>query len=200
MTPEDVKRHFEETDALLTGHFKLSSGLHSDRYLQCAKVLQWPPRAQALGEALAEKLKEFGAQVVVSPAMGGLVIGQEVGRALSLRTIFAERVDGTFTFRRGFEVAPGERIVVVEDVITTGKSTGEVLDLLRDRAAKPVVCCSVVDRRGEERRRFGEEIAGLPVRSLLQLDVDTWDPSACPLCAAGVPLTAPGSRFLAKKD
>ena len=191
-----VTRHFEETGALLSGHFKLSSGLHSDRYLQCAKVLQWPERAEALGRALADKLKDLDPTVVVSPAMGGLIIGHEVARGLGVRAIFAERLEGTFTFRRGFKLESGERVVVVEDVITTGKSTKEVLDLVRIPGAVPVACASVIDRRGGERRGQGDGIDGIPVRALVALEVPTWEASDCPFCAAGKTVSVPGSRFL----
>ncbi len=201
----DVRRHFEATGALLSGHFKLSSGLHSDRYLQCARVLMWPDRAAALGAALAERLAEFSPAAVVSPAMGGVIIGHEVGRGLSVRAIFTERVDGAFALRRGFALEIGERIVVVEDVVTTGKSTREVLAVLKRAGAVPVACGAIVDRRaaavgGVDRRAAAEKadaVDGVPFRALLSLDVPAWDPAACPLCAKGDPLTAPGSRYLA---
>ena len=194
MNPDDVRRHFTESEALLSGHFKLSSGLHSDRYLQCAKVLQWPARAGALGEGLARKLAPFGAEAVVSPAMGGLIIGHEVGRGLGVRALFAERVEGTFALRRGFALEQGEKVVVIEDVVTTGKSTREVLDLIRSVGAVPVACGAIVDRRP----RKEPALDGLPVRFLLELDVPAWDPASCPLCALGQEITAPGSRHLPK--
>jgi len=197
MNPADVRRHFEETGALLTGHFKLSSGLHSDRYLQCAKVLMWPDRADALGRGLGELLRPFGAASVVSPALGGVIIGQEVGRALSLRAIFTERVEGAFALRRGFSLEPGERVAVIEDVVTTGKSTREVIEVVRAAGAVVVACGSIIDRRASTEK--GDAVDGIPYRALLALDVPAWDPAACPLCAKGVPLTAPGSRHLAAK-
>jgi len=138
MTPADVRRHFGETGALLSGHFKLSSGLHSDRYLQCAKVLMWPGRADALGRALGALLRPFGGETVLSPALGGVIIGQEVGRALGVRALFTERVEGSFALRRGFSLEPGEKVTVIEDVVTTGKSTREVIAV--SRAAGAVVC------------------------------------------------------------
>jgi orotate phosphoribosyltransferase len=200
MNAETVKTHFEETGALLTGHFKLSSGLHSNRYLQCAKVLQWPVRAEALGAALGAsivaKLKGKVPGVVVSPAMGGLIIGQEVGRGLGCRAIFAERVEGVFTFRRGFGLEPGERVVVVEDVVTTGKSTREVFELVRSVGAEVVATSGIIDRRGAE---IGQPIDSVPAAFLLELDVPAWKPEACPLCAKGETIVAPGSRFLAQK-
>lgn len=193
MNAEMVRTHFEETGALLKGHFKLSSGLHSDRYLQCAKVLQWPARAEALGAALAAKLKPFAADVVVSPAMGGLIIGQEVGRGLGCRAIFAERTEGVFTLRRGFSLEPGELVVVVEDVVTTGKSTREVFDVVRSHGAVVVATAGIIDRRGAQ---IGQAIDSVPAAFLLELGVPAWNPGACPLCAQGETLVAPGSRFL----
>jgi len=197
MNPADVRRHFEETGALLTGHFKLSSGLHSDRYLQCAKVLMWPDRADALGRGLAALLRPFGAGSVVSPALGGVVIGQEVGRALSVRAIFTERVEGAFALRRGFALESGEKVAVIEDVVTTGKSTREVLAVVKAAGAETVACGSIVDRRAAGEK--GDAVDGIPYRALLALDVPAWDPAACPLCASGEPLTAPGSRHLAAR-
>jgi len=196
MTPDEVRRHFTEAGALLSGHFRLSSGLHSEAYLQCAKVLQWPERAAALGGALASLLAPFRASVVVAPAMGGVIIGHEVGRGLSVRAIFTERVDSVFALRRGFALEPLERVAVVEDVVTTGKSTREVLDVLRAAGAVPVVCASIVDRRALA-APGGPEVDGVPFRSLLALDVPAFEPAACPRCAAGDPLVAPGSRHLA---
>ncbi len=197
MTPEAVRRHFEETGALLTGHFRLSSGLHADRYLQCAKVLQHPDRAGALGAALAELLAPMTPGVAVSPALGGVIIGHEVGRGLSVRAIFTERVEGAFALRRGFALEPGERVAVVEDVVTTGKSTREVLDVVRAAGAVPVACGAIVDRRAVAEK--GTDVDGVPFRALLALDVPAWDAAACPLCAKGEPVVAPGSRHLAAK-
>jgi len=204
MRADDVRRHFEETGALLTGHFSLSSGLHADRYLQCARVLMWPDRAEALGAALAGLLRPFGAGVVVSPALGGVVIGQEVGRGLGVRALFTERVDGAFTLRRGFAVERGEKIAVVEDVVTTGKSTGEVIEVARAAGGTVVACGAIIDRRalavgGINRRAAAEKadtVDGIPFRALLALDVPAWEAAACPLCARGEPLTTPGSRHL----
>ena len=180
---------FEATGALLTGHFRLSSGRHSDRYLQCARLLQWPERAEAAGRELAEKLREFSPSVVVSPAMGGIIIGHEAARALAIPFLFAERQDGAFTLRRGFRLEPASRAVVVEDVFTTGKSTREVMDMISALGAKVVAVGSIVDRG------LPPDAFSVPSRSLLSLDVPSWPESECPLCAAGTPLDTPGSRY-----
>ncbi|MFI5180380.1 MAG: orotate phosphoribosyltransferase [Thermoanaerobaculia bacterium] len=198
MNPADIRRHFEETGALLSGHFKLSSGLHSDRYLQCAKVLMWPDRAEDLGCALGAQLRRFSAATVVSPALGGVIIGQEVGRALGVRALFTERVEGIFALRRGFALEPGEKVAVVEDVVTTGKSTREVLAVVKAAGAVPVACGSIIDRRAASEK--GDSVDGIPYRALLALDIPAWDPSGCPLCAKGIPVTAPGSRHLVAKS
>ena len=196
MNPEEALRHFEETEALLSGHFRLSSGLHSDKYLQCAKVLQWPDRAAALGAALGAKLAGLGIDAVVSPAMGGLIIGHEVGRAVGRRAVFAERVDGAFTLRRGFGLESGEKVVVVEDVVTTGGSTREVLALVKSLGAVAVACAAVVDRRGAAQAGGTETLEGLPFRSVLRMEVPTWEEAACPYCRLGQEVVSPGSRRL----
>ena len=195
MNESDLRRHFDETGALLEGHFKLSSGLHSGRYLQCARVLQFPDRAAALGTALAAALAPFSPDAVVSPALGGIIIGHETARALNVRAVFVERVEAVFALRRGFSLGKGERVAVVEDVVTTGKSTGEVLDVVRAAGAVPVVAGSIVDRRAD--RGAGDTVDGVPYRPLLTLDIAAWEPALCPLCGEGVPLVVPGSRHLA---
>lgn len=182
-------KDFEETGALLTGHFRLSSGLHSDRYLQCARLLMWPDRAEQAGRELAAKLSEFGARAVVSPALGGVVIGQETARALRVRAMFVERKDGAFALRRGFALEPGEPVVVIEDVLTTGKSTREAAAAVEAAGGKVVAIGSIVDR-GLPARAFA-----VPARSLLSLSVPSWPEAECPLCRKGVPVEAPGSRF-----
>ena len=179
---------FEETGALLTGHFRLSSGLHSDRYLQCARLLMYPDRAQAAGRDLARKLAEFSPQVVVSPALGGIVLGHEVARALETRALFAERKDGAFALRRGFALEPGERVAVVEDVFTTGSSTREVCSSVESAGGEVVAVGSLVDRGLEE------GVFPVPARSLLRLPVPSWPAADCPLCSRGVALEIPGSR------
>ena len=182
-------KDFEETGALLTGHFRLSSGLHSDRYLQCARLLMWPRRAEQAGRELADALRGFGAHAVVSPALGGVVIGHEVGRALGVRAQFAERQDGTLMLRRGFSLEPGETVAVVEDVFTTGKSTREAVAAVESAGGRVVAVASIVDR-GVPKDAFS-----VPSRSLLSLSVPSWPETECPLCARGVAIEAPGSRF-----
>ena len=179
---------FRRSGALLEGHFRLSSGLHSPGYLQCALVLQHPRDAEALGAALGAVVRAWGAETVLSPALGGLVIGQEVGRALGVRAIFAERAEGTLTLRRGFALDPGEKVLVVEDVVTTGGSTRETMDVARAAGAVVVGACAIVDRSG------GKQSLGVPFHALLPMDVKTYQPDACPLCAQGVPVVKPGSR------
>jgi orotate phosphoribosyltransferase len=180
---------FEETGALLTGHFRLSSGLHSDRYLQCARLLMWPERAEAAGRELAGKLREFGADAVVSPALGGVIIGHETARALGVPAMFVERKDGAFALRRGFVLEPGQQVVVVEDVFTTGKSTREAMDAVEAAGGRVMAVGSIVDR-GLPSGAFT-----VPSRSLLSLSVPAWPEMECPLCAKGVALDTPGSRF-----
>jgi orotate phosphoribosyltransferase len=187
----DVVELFRQTGAYLSGHFLLTSGLHSAAYLQCARVLQHPEHAAALGGRLAEALRNLApeASVVVSPAMGGLIIGHEVARALGVRHIFTERGDDRkMMLRRGFAVEPGERAVVVEDVITTGVSTREVIELLRAAGAEALAAGSIIDRSG------GAADVSVPRAALATLSVETWKPEDCPLCRQGVPAVKPGSR------
>ena len=183
----NVEQIFLDHGALLKGHFLLSSGLHSDRYLQCALVLAHPARAEELGRALAAKLA-LKADVVVSPAMGGLMIGHEVARAFGLRHYFAERVDGVMTLRRGFALRPGERVLVIEDVVTTGKSTKEVFAAIRAAGAVVAGAGSIVDRSE------GKSDLGVPYAALWTVAVPAWTPDACPACKAGTPAVKPGSR------
>jgi orotate phosphoribosyltransferase len=191
-TNEELLRLFEERGALLRGHFLLSSGLHSPRYLQCARVLMDPALATRLGARLADALRPLlGASrpgAVVAPALGGVLVAHEVARALGCRGLFTERQDGAMTLRRGFALDPGEEVVVVEDVITTGGSTREVMDAVRARGARVVAVGSLVDRSG------GAVDLGVPRRSLLALEVPTYASDACPLCAAGSKAEKPGSR------
>jgi orotate phosphoribosyltransferase len=182
-------RDFEETGALLTGHFRLSSGLHSDKYLQCARLLMWPRRAERAGRELGEKLSEFQAGAVVSPALGGVIIGHETARALGVPAMFVERQDGTFALRRGFALAPGQKVAVVEDVFTTGKSTREAAATVEAAGGRVVAVGSIVDRG------LPPDAFSVPARSLLTLDVVAWPAAACPLCRDAVPMDTPGSRY-----
>jgi len=192
ITNDSLLRLFEERGALLQGHFLLSSGLHSPRYLQCARVLMDPALATRLGAALAEGLRSLlgGAApgAVVAPALGGVLVAHEVARALGCRGLFTERQDGVMTLRRGFTLEEAEPVVVVEDVVTTGGSTREVMNAVRGRGARVLAVGSLVDRSG------GAVDLGVPRKSLLELDVPTYPADACPLCAAGSKPEKPGSR------
>ncbi len=195
MTPqaESVLELFRSTGAYLQGHFRLTSGLHSSEYLQCALVLQHPPAAEKLGRLLAEELRKTAGGaigLVVSPALGGLIIGHEVARALGTRFLFTERdaATGKMALRRGFAAAPGETAAVVEDVITTGGSTGEVIALLRGAGVHVLAAASIVDRSG------GQADVGVPRVSLATLQVPAHYPDQCPLCQQGIPVVKPGSR------
>ena len=178
---------FLDTGAYLRGHFRLTSGLHSAEYLQSAKLLQHPPLAERLAKELASRMPKGGA--VASPAIGGLIIGHEVARAMGVRFIFTERdADGKMTLRRGFAIEPGETFVVVEDVVTTGGSTREVIELLQAAGANVLGAGSIVDRSG------GTADVGVPPVALTLLKPETWPPDFCPLCKEGVPVEKPGSR------
>jgi orotate phosphoribosyltransferase len=192
--PESILDVFRQTGAYLSGHFQLTSGLHSPEYLQCALVLQHPEIAERLGAKLAAELRrEAGAEkiaVVVSPAMGGLIIGHEVARALGTRFLFTERdaVSGKMILRRGFALQPDEPAVVVEDVITTGGSTREVVDILKASGARAIAAGSIIDRSG------GKAQVGAPRVALATLDVVAYQPEDCPLCRQGLAVSKPGSR------
>ena len=188
MQSTEVIERFKRTSALLEGHFVLTSGLHSGRYLQCALVLQHPTEAEAFGRALAERFRDAGVETVAAPAIGGIVIGHEVARALGARSIWAEREGGRMTLRRGFTVRAGESILVVEDVITTGGSTRETIAAMRAAGARVVAAASIMDRSG------GRADVSVPRVALATLDVAAYDPAACPLCAEGLPAVKPGSR------
>jgi orotate phosphoribosyltransferase len=184
---DSVLQVFRETGAYLKGHFRLTSGLHSNEYLQCALVLQHPPIAARLGKELAERLPV--SHLVASPAIGGLIIGHEVARALNGRFIFTERDGaGKMTLRRGFRVTPGETAVVIEDVVTTGGSTREVIQLLQAEGVQVLGAGSIIDRSG------GKVDLGVPRVALETLTVTSWQPEDCPLCKEGIPVEKPGSR------
>lgn len=188
MNREEVIERFRRTGALLEGHFVLTSGLHSTQYLQCALVLQHPAEAEAFGRAIAEQFRDVGVETVAAPAIGGIIIGWEVARALNVRSLWTEREEGRMTLRRGFTIRPGERVLVVEDVITTGGSTRETCDALRSAGALVVGAASIIDRSG------GRSDVGVPRIALATLEVPAVSPADCPLCAAGVPAVKPGSR------
>jgi orotate phosphoribosyltransferase len=191
---ESILELFESTGAYLKGHFRLTSGLHSGEYLQCALVLQHPRAAEQLGRMLAEELRRAAGprkiEVVVSPALGGVVIGHEVARALGTRFLFTERDPATkqMALRRGFTVGLGEAAVVVEDVITTGGSTKDVIDVLRGAGADVLAAASIIDRSG------GRADVGVPRIALATMQVAAHYPEQCPLCARGIPVVKPGSR------
>jgi orotate phosphoribosyltransferase len=188
MTEFDVLTLFRRSGALLEGHFRLSSGLHSPGYLQCALVLQYPRHAEALGAALAERVRSFGATAVLSPALGGIVIGQEVARGLDVRGLFAERQDGALTLRRGFALSSEDKVLVVEDVVTTAGSTRETIAVAEHHGATVVGACSIVDRSN------GTHGLDLPYAALLPMDLPTYQESECPLCKQGIEIVKPGSR------
>jgi len=190
MEQEEVLDLYRKTGALLSGHFLLSSGLHSDRYLQSALVLQQPDIATKLCAALAEHFKDQKIEVVIAPALGGVFVSHETARALGVRALFAERVNGELTLRRGFTIGPGERVLVVEDIITTGKSTRETIDVVKKAGGTVIAAASLVDRSG------GKVELGVPYKSLVTLVVPTYAAETCPLCRSGSTPVKPGSRGL----
>ena len=185
---------FQQTEAYLRGHFRLTSGLHSGEYLQCAKVLAYPKHAERLGKELAEKIKgltgDAAIDAVVSPAMGGIIIGHETARSLGVLSLFTERdaASNAMTLRRGFEIKPGQRVVIIEDVITTGGSTKEVVTVMTQMGAEVLAAGSIIDRSG------GRADVGVPRVSLQTLEAVAYTPEECPLCKEGLPVVKPGSR------
>ena len=188
MQPQEVIEKFKTAGALLEGHFVLTSGLHSTTYLQCALVLQDPARAEMFGRAIAEHFQNANIQLVVSPAIGGIIIGHEVARGLGVRFLWTEREDGRMTLRRGFSVASGERTLVVEDVVTTGGSTRETIETLRAAGAQVIGAASIIDRSS------GAAAVGAPRMALATLDVTSVDATVCEACARGEIAIKPGSR------
>jgi len=185
---EEVINEFKKTDALLEGHFQLTSGLHSTVYLQCARVLQYPQKAEQFGYAIAAQFQGQGIGLVASPAIGGIVIGHEVARALGARFIWTEREAGQMTLRRGFSITPGEKTLVVEDVITTGGSTRETIECLQQGGAHVLAAASIIDRSG------GDADVGVPRFALASLKVVAVEPQNCDACRMGEPVVKPGSR------
>jgi orotate phosphoribosyltransferase len=186
MTSDEVLALLERRGAMLTGHFVLSSGLHSDRFIQKFRIFEDPPTAEAVCGALADRLRESKPQVVVAAAVGGVIPGYIVAKALGVRDIFIEKEGGAPTLRRGFTIAPGERVAVVEDVMTTGKSTAEIIDVVRERRGEVVAIGAVVKR--------GRVQLPIPVTALLDLPLADYKPIECELCKRGVPIQDPGSR------
>ena len=194
MTEEDVLKEFRDADALLEGHFILSSGLRSPRYLQCARLLMDPARAERIARALAAKLPESvrsGIDIVISPAMGGVIIGHEMGRALGVEAIFVERPSGTFELRRGFRLRQGQKVLLMEDVVTTGLSSREAIKAIEEAGGEVVAAASIVDRSG------GSVDLGVPYTSLIRIDVPTYEADALPPELKAIPAIKPGSRAAA---
>jgi orotate phosphoribosyltransferase len=194
MTDEDVLKEFRDADALLEGHFILSSGLRSPRYLQCARVLMDPARAERIARALAAKLPgdiRNEIDLVVSPAMGGVIMGHEMGRALGRPAIFVERPQGTFEVRRGFRIEPGQKVLLVEDVVTTGLSSREAIKAVEEAGGRVIAAASIVDRSG------GSADLGVPYTGLIRIDVPTYEADSLPPELAAIPPIKPGSRAAA---
>jgi len=187
MDPDTILDLFRSTGALLEGHFKLTSGLHSNGYMQCARVLQHPVHAEALGRAIADRVRDQSIDVVLSPALGGLIIGHEVARGLGVRAMFAERLEGRLALRRGFAIEPGERVLVVEDVVTTGGSTRETLEVAREAGGEVVGAAAIINRGGAVD-------VGVPFHALATVSLPTWPEAEIPGWLAAIPVTKPGSR------
>lgn len=188
LTPDEYLDIFRKSEALLEGHFLLTSGKHSSQYMQCAQVLQYPDRAAILAEGLASQFRNMDVQTVIGPATGGILVAHEVAKALGVRSLFTERENGIMRLRRGFTIAPGERVLVVEDVITTGGSVREVLTVVQEFGATALGVGVLVDRSG------GKVDFGLPQSSIIQLNIQAYEAQDCPLCAQGIPAVKPGSR------
>lgn len=191
MKEQEILDLFKKSGALLEGHFELSSGLHSPKYLQCALVLQHPEAAQKLGQAIAALFKNEGIDIVIGPALGGVVIGYEVARALGVPGIFTERKEGKMLLRRGFEIPKNSKVLIVEDVITTGGSTAEVVEIVKSHGGKLIGVASIINRSGKD---LGFD--GQPLKSLMKMDVPAYQPNDCPLCKQGTPAIKPGSRAI----
>jgi len=185
---DEIIKIFQKSGALLEGHFQLTSGLHSPTYFQCARVLQYPEYNQLLTQRIVAHFKSESIDVVISPAIGGIVVGQEVGRQLGVRTVFAERKDGNMQLRRGFELGSGEKVLVCEDVVTTGGSVNEVIDLVRSVGANVKGVGMIVDRSNGSVEFSAEQYA------VVQFEAKTFSPKTCPLCQKGILIQKPGSR------
>ncbi len=189
MTEPEVLQALKDADAVLSGHFQLTSGRHSDTYVQCARILEDPLLTTRLAAAMVQRLGERQIDLVAAPAVGGIIIGFAVAQALGVKFIFTERQGGAMVLRRGFEIPAGAHVLVVEDVVTTGGSVAEVIDLVRSAGGEPVVVTSIIDRGGP--KAFELELV-----PLLRLEVESWEQDSCGLCAANVPIYSPGSRRL----
>ena len=189
MTQDQIVQELQDAGALLTGHFKLRSGKHSNLFFQCALVFVDPARGERLCTELARRVTEQGIQAdtVISPAVGGLFVGQEVARALKLKSIFADKVNDELVLKRGFSIKPGERVIIAEDVVTEGGRVKQTIELVKKLGGIPVAVTIITDRSG------GKADFGVPLFSLLQLNLPTWLPEECPLCKDNAPLTTPGS-------
>ena len=188
MTEQEVRDILVKTNAIMDGHFLLTSGLHSPHYVEKFNVLQHPKYTEQLCQAMAEKFKDAHIETVVGPVTGGVILAHETGKALGTRAIFTERVDGKMTFRRGFSLHEGERVLIVEDIVTTGGSIKEVIDVVKSYDAIPVAVSMLVDRSGGK-ADFGD----VPATALLHMNVETYKPEGCPLCKNNIPITKRGS-------
>lgn len=189
MTDDEILKLFYETGVLKTGHFLLTSGRHSDKYLQCAQLLQYPKATEQVVKKLAESVKDLGIETVIGPAMGGIIVSYEMARQLGARGIFTERgEDGKMALRRGFTIKPGEKVLVVEDVVTTGGSVKEVISVVKELKGEIMAVAALVDRSG------GKVDFGVPAYYALNLEVESYLPEECPLCKENIPIEKPGSR------
>ncbi len=188
LTSTDILHIFKDTGALMKGHFKLTSGLHSDTYFQCAKVLQYPWQAEKICSLIAEHFQSKDIQLIASPAIGGIVIGYQVASLMQKRSVFTERKDGTMILRRGFQIQKKEKVLIVEDVTTTGGSVREVMEVVKEQGGVVTGVASMVDRSG------GKTDFNVPFYSTFQMEVMNYSPEDCPLCEKGIPIAKPGSR------
>jgi len=192
MDRQEIIRILTETNVLMEGHFLLTSGRHSDKYLQCARIFQYPDYASKIAVHLAAQVSGDGIDLVIGPAIGGIILSYEIGRVLGVKTIFTERDNGLMTLKRGFEISAHSKVLVVEDVVTTGGSVKEVMELIKDHNANVVGVASIVDRSG------GKVKFGTKFTSAISLDVLSYESEECPLCKSGIALIKPGSRVFAK--
>jgi orotate phosphoribosyltransferase len=188
LSREEIIRIFKEKEVMLEGHFLLTSGRHSDKYMQCAKLFQYADTSELICRQLADQFRDREIDMVVGPAIGGIIMAYEMGRQLGVKNVFAERENGVMTLRRGFEVPAGAKVLVVEDVVTTGGSVREVIALMKERGADVVGVGAVVDRSN------GQVDFGSEFKAVLSMEVKSYDPEECPICGSGIPLIKPGSR------